>query len=67
MIFRFGIRKGKSKSWEEIREEIIEAVEEEKRRGETLISISATGTHPHSESDKVRSSSATEDSYPLEE
>ena len=66
MLSRFRTSKEKSKSWEEVREEIIEAVEEEKRRQEPLVSVSASGAYPHSEPGKIHSTSA-EDSYTLEE
>lgn len=67
MAFHFGIRKGKAKSWEEIREEIIKAIEEEKRARSQFISISSVATYPAGEPDKAYSATASEDSYPLVE
>lgn len=66
MLPFFRTKKGKPKSWEEVREEIIEAVEEEKRRREPLVSVSASGAYPQSELWRINSTSA-EDSYILEE
>jgi len=68
MMFRFGREKRKSKSWEEIREEIIQAIEEEKRAREPIISGSSTAEFPPNEvSEGATGSTASEDSYPLEE
>jgi len=52
MLFRFGEKKRQIKSWEEIREEIIEAIDEEKRMDSPLVPVNSVETYSATELDK---------------
>lgn len=66
MSFRFFLRKRKSKTWKEIREEIIEAIEKEKRGVEPINSIDSTEEFETGAStDASVGSTASESSYQL--
>lgn len=68
MILDRLVRNRKSRTWEEIREDIIKAIEEEKRTKEPFISISSVGTYPPPvEHRDVYTGTAADDEYPFNE
>lgn len=67
MIFRLGLGKRKSKSWKEVREEIIQAIEKERLARESISqSSSAERSHIDDWRKMNTGSTASEDSYPIE-
>ena len=65
MILNIFTPKRKSKSWKEVREEIIQAIEEEEAQKQKPLSISSIETYPPAQIDDVYSGTASGDSYPL--
>lgn len=67
MIFRFGLGKRKSKSWKEVREEIVQAIEKERLSRESISESSSAEKSDIDDWSKMSTgSTASEDSYPIE-